>query len=211
MQCLSSIVCIVFTACDSGNEENIDPIYAVDLGLSVKWAWCNMGADCPEEEGWYFAWGETCVKSSYTYSNYKHYNHQTGEDIDIGTNISGTSYDVAHTTLGNGWRMPTREELVELITMCVWEKTNLNGTDGMFVTGPNGYRIFLPNVRGGAYWSGTFSSNELGFYDSLERNYNISYVLKWAHSLPWLSGGSANVRLGESACFNGLVIRPVMD
>lgn len=31
----------------------------VDLGLSVKWATCNIGADKPEDFGDYFAWGET--------------------------------------------------------------------------------------------------------------------------------------------------------
>ena len=31
----------------------------VDLGLSVKWATCNVGANSPEEYGDYFAWGET--------------------------------------------------------------------------------------------------------------------------------------------------------
>ena len=32
---------------------------AVDLGLSVKWATMNVGANAPEEYGDYFAWGET--------------------------------------------------------------------------------------------------------------------------------------------------------
>ena len=31
----------------------------VDLGLSVKWATCNVGAEKPEDAGLYFAWGET--------------------------------------------------------------------------------------------------------------------------------------------------------
>ena len=31
----------------------------VDLGLSVKWATCNIGAEKPEDFGDYFAWGET--------------------------------------------------------------------------------------------------------------------------------------------------------
>ena len=31
----------------------------VDLGLSVKWATCNIGAENPEDYGMYFAWGET--------------------------------------------------------------------------------------------------------------------------------------------------------
>lgn len=34
----------------------------VDLGLSVKWATCNVGADSPEEPGKYYAWGETAAQ-----------------------------------------------------------------------------------------------------------------------------------------------------
>ena len=40
-----------------------------DLGLSVKWATCNMGAENPWDYGDYFAWGETEVKEEYTEDN----------------------------------------------------------------------------------------------------------------------------------------------
>ena len=40
----------------------------VDLGLSVKWASCNIGATKPEEFGDYFAWGETDTKSHFTFA-----------------------------------------------------------------------------------------------------------------------------------------------
>ena len=43
----------------------------VDLGLSVKWATCNVGADSPEDYGDYFAWGETSTKSEFTYETYR--------------------------------------------------------------------------------------------------------------------------------------------
>ena len=36
----------------------------VDLGLSVKWATNNVGADNPSDYGGYYAWGETRTKSS---------------------------------------------------------------------------------------------------------------------------------------------------
>ena len=198
--CLCSVACIMFVACNPVNEENINSVYAVDLGLSVKWAWCNLGASFPEEEGNRYAWGETDVKYDYTYSNY----YYADDFSNIGGNISGTVYDAAQVRLGEGWRMPTREEVEELITKCTWEKANLNAADGMFVTGPNGNKIFMPNVTRGAYWSGTFSSE--GYYES---EHNKSNALKWNYSLPWLSGGSANVRLEEFDCFEGLAIRPV--
>jgi len=43
----------------------------VDLGLSVNWATRNVGASSFEKYGDYFAWGETSVKNSYSWSNYK--------------------------------------------------------------------------------------------------------------------------------------------
>lgn len=53
----------------------------VDLGLSVKWATCNIGAESPEDYGHCFAWGETTVKSSYLWSNYKYYNETYSDSI----------------------------------------------------------------------------------------------------------------------------------
>ena len=46
----------------------------VDLGLSVKWATCNVGANNPEDYGDYFAWGETTTKDTYNWSTYKYCN-----------------------------------------------------------------------------------------------------------------------------------------
>ena len=44
-------------------------IKAVDLGLSVKWANMNVGANSPVDYGDYFAWGETKPKAEYTEEN----------------------------------------------------------------------------------------------------------------------------------------------
>ncbi len=140
---------------------------AVDLGLSVKWACCNVGADVPEGYGGYYAWGETKEKSNYTWDTYKYYNSSTGNCKNIGSNISGTSYDVAHVKWGDGWRMPTLDEIKELCNRCSWRSTEVNGVKGQKVTGPNGNSIFLPvaGYRLGTevchrgleclYWSGT--------------------------------------------------------
>ena len=145
----------------------------MDLGLSVKWANHNVGATAPEEYGGYYAWGETKIKLEYSWENYRFYNSSTGDFDYIGSNISGTSYDVAHVSWGGGWRMPTLDEIGELCNECSWEWTTVNGVNGQKVTGPNGNSIFLPAAgyrsgtelygRGasGHYWSGT-----LGEYDS---------------------------------------------
>ena len=47
---------IITTIAQSVSEADHE---SVDLGLSVKWATCNVGADKPEDSGDFFAWGET--------------------------------------------------------------------------------------------------------------------------------------------------------
>lgn len=198
LMCLCGILGLAFAACES--EEDIDPIYAVDLGLSVKWAWCNMGAERPEEAGRRYAWGEVRAKSNHDASNYAYYDPSTGDYTDIGKNICRTAYDAAHVTMGDGWRMPTKEEIAELVNSCTWEKAELKGCDGVFVTGPNGNKIFLPNVSNG-YWSGTLASTT----DNERRSHSLS----WAHSLPWLDDSGVQFNFVENLCYNGLAIRPV--
>ena len=132
----------------------------VDLGLSVKWATCNVGASSPSGYGNYYAWGETSTKIEYTVETYKHY--RNGKYVNIGSNISGTKYDAARVNWGATWRMPTLEEIKELKEKCTWAWTTLNGINGYRVTGPNGKNIFLPPAgdRGSTYLgeAGTFGN-----------------------------------------------------
>ena len=67
---VAALVCCIAV---SGCSEKTAPehVQAVDLGLSVKWASCNIGADSPEDFGQYFAWGETEKKTSYSERNSK--------------------------------------------------------------------------------------------------------------------------------------------
>ena len=48
------------------SEPTLTEGQVVDLGLSVYWASCNLGAESPEEFGNYYAWGETSPKSKYS-------------------------------------------------------------------------------------------------------------------------------------------------
>lgn len=143
---------------------------AVDLGLSVKWATCNVGANAPEESGLYFAWGElTANKESWVKTTYEYYDEATGEYEDLGTDITGTEYDIAHEAMGGDWRMPTKDEWDELMNNCTWTSSTLNGVSGNTVTAANGNSIFIPlagyysnstlQAKGdnGAYWSSTAS------------------------------------------------------
>ena len=161
---------------------------AIDLGLSVKWASCNVGATAPEEYGGYYAWGETEEKSYYDWSTYKYCNGSYYSmtkyctDIYYGTVDNKTTLepgdDVAHVKWGGSWRMPTLDELTELFNECTWEWTSLNGVNGYCVTGPNGNSIFLPaaSCRDGSEVShkgyhGGYWSSSLGSYESYHACY----------------------------------------
>ena len=131
----------------------------VDLGLSVYWASCNVGAELPEEEGNRYAWGETKTKSQYNSGNYSYYDSDKWQYIDIGSIISGTEYDAATINLGTDWKMPTKVQMEELLNNCSWEWTQINGVNGYKVTGSNGNSIFLASgassVTGMRYWIGS--------------------------------------------------------
>ena len=103
------------------SEPTLTPGQVVDLGLSVYWASCNLGAESPEEFGNYYAWGETSPKSKYTESTYSFYNQSTNRYISIGEDIAGTEYDAATVNLGSSWKMPTEGQMKELLEKCTWE------------------------------------------------------------------------------------------
>lgn len=185
---LGAIESVTFTDDTDGHyyrrcPDNNHP-HAIDLGLpsGTKWCCCNVGATSPEAYGGYYAWGETSEKSTYTEDNYAYYDSNSGEYINIGEEISGTQYDVAHVRMGGAWRMSTLAQLQELISNCTYKWTQLNGVNGQLVTGPNGGQVFFPAAGDrwygsldddgslGCYWSGSLDSGyddsacSLGFY-----------------------------------------------
>lgn len=135
----------VFSLC----PDNKHP-HAIDLGLpsGTKWNCCNIGASTPNNFGDYYAWGEvkTWQPFSYSYCIYPIPGQFTGNEqyTDIGSDISGTIYDVVHAKMGDTWRIPTSNQIFELDRYCSWEWGLNNGVLGYFVKGPNGRQIFLP-------------------------------------------------------------------
>lgn len=176
---------IFFTSCSSDEDEpgkTPSAVKAVDLGLSVKWASCNIGATKPEEYGNYYAWGETSTKSFYNDISYKHCTGDIEEGItkycddSRGTNDNKYTLDpeddVAHVIWGGTWRMPTKNEQDELLNKCTWTWTTLNGVNGYEVKSKlNGNSIFLPAAgyikneenrtitTYGEYWSSSLHSH----------------------------------------------------
>ena len=161
----------------------------VDLGLSVKWATCNVGASSPSEYGDYFAWGETSPKSDYSWEDYKFrvsgdsydnvtfskYNTKRGRgSVDNKTRLD-LSDDAARANWGGRWRMPTKAEFDELESNCTYTWTTQGGKNGYKVTSKkNGNSIFLPAVgyrygtsvgsagSDGSYWSSSLNTDGSG-------------------------------------------------
>ncbi len=159
-----------------------DKSAAIDLGLSVNWAPFNVGASNPCEVGNYYAYGETEIKEVY---NSENYTEVTGA-------ISGTSSDVAVVKWGNGWRMPTEDEILEMWQKCKWGEIEKNGVWGAIITGMNGNTIFLPH-------SGYFRG--FGITNQRLKGYYLNG-----------SSNSLNIRgFNIPENFVGAVVRPVID
>lgn len=129
----------------------------VDLGLSVMWATCNVGAATPEEYGDYYAWGETETKTEYTWTNYKwcngtstsltKYNSDSAYGIVDNKTTLDLEDDVAYVRLGGRWRMPSFQEIDELINNCTITSIQSNGVEvWQFISKKNGNRIYIPKA-----------------------------------------------------------------
>ena len=190
----------------------------VDLGLSVKWATFNVGANAPEECGDYFAWGETEPKGYYYWTTYKWCN---------GTSTTMTKYctyfydgtvdnkttleledDAARVNWGGSWRMPTRAEQDELINKnnCTWTWTTQNGVKGYKVTSKkNGNSIFLPVA-------GCYNYSDLGSVGSFALYWSSSLDTSYSSDGSYSMGfNSDSVNWRSTIRYFGLSVRAVCE
>ena len=157
-----------------GDAQTPDGVEAVDLGLSVKWANMNVGAEKDSGFGSYFAWGEIKTKDYYSWNTYiwSKGNTQFLSKYSVADRILQLvpSDDAARANWGGSWRMPTADECEELLDpeKCQWEWITKDGVNGYKVTGKKtGNSIFLP-ITGfrfyesiqfraiwGVYWTST--------------------------------------------------------
>ena len=153
----------------------------VDLGLSVKWAKCNVGAEKETDAGLYFAWGETTgytesqvgTDKRFSWSDYKYGNSSsnlTKYNQSDGKTVLESADDTASQIMGGDWRMPTQSECQELLDNTTNEWTQVNGVNGRKFTASNGNSIFIPaagfcrdgSVSAGGYgnvWSSSRSTS----------------------------------------------------
>lgn len=172
---------------------------AIDLGLSIRWASCNVGATAPEESGEYYMWADTLGGwDSYVRANYPYYKNNQY------TRYNATDHrtrlipfdDVAYIRWGETWRMPTKDEWHELFTQCTWEKEKLNDVWVYKVTGPNGNYIYIPLP---GYIEGTFHSPEAdGYYWTSELYSTGSPISTFITSGGTRNSGPANPSYGRS-------------
>ncbi|MBO4664406.1 MAG: fimbrillin family protein [Bacteroidaceae bacterium] len=203
------------------SELQAQPTYeAVDLGLSVKWATMNVGAQSETDYGDYFAWGETEPQSSnrYYWDSYKWGNGTSSSmtkycvstlygTVDNNTTLDAED-DAASVNWGGAWRMPTHAEQVELVSNCTWKwVTSYNNVsvNGYVVTGSNGNSIFLP-AAGYRSNGSLLSAGSYGDYWSSSLHESYSYRA-WRLDFASYSRSSNN---GDNRSY-GLSVRAVCE
>ena len=159
----------------------------VDLGLPsvTLWATRNLGAETPEDYGYYFSYGNVVgrkpngTKFYYNWGtdNNGNYASTTGAALtgDIPTNMD---YDAVQRYMGGSCKMPTTTQFAELFNSSYTtnEWSTKNGVNGRLVTSKiNGNSIFFPaagkgngtslNDAGssGFYWSRSIRSSANGY------------------------------------------------
>lgn len=148
----------------------------MDLGLSVLWATCNLGASKRQNFGDYFAFADTNEKVTGETGDKAYYD---GLGLKGGDNISGTKNDIAKRKWGSGWRLPTKDELEELVNNCCYEYAyylddvkhdGIEYSFGLtFINKKNDQQIFLP-FAGCKFYKGdnddAYANNDAGLYMS---------------------------------------------
>ena len=185
-----------------------DGYYYVDLGLSVKWATCNVGSVLASDEGKLFQFGRV---DGYIYGDknnqfktHSQNKQDTGNEF-IPKTTSGKVYkagdileledDAAHANMGGAWRMPTKDQLEELYGNTTYDVVTVNGVQGMLFTstkpGYEGKHIFIPFMQG--YWyNGSFTS--AGSYASVWSSQVHPSLVHSVYSLDCNSSGPASIR-----------------
>ena len=194
----------------------------VDLGLpsGTLWATYNVGAYSTDAFGWFFAWGETEMKSCYDWDTYKYsegsclkltkYSHDASPDfLTFGYNgyfdtltVLLPCDDAATVNWGSDWRTHTYDEWDELMNSCTSAYVYQDSVCGVLFTGPNGNTLFLPGT--GSYHYSNYTGWGYGDY--------------WSSSLPtlWVDhawrfgfGRGGELYMFEDSRKVGIPVRPV--
>lgn len=187
------------------------------------WADTNIGAYRPEDYGYYFWWGDTVgykrrgdawvasdrpTNFSFDSGNTPTYGKSIATLKSRGwfteSGVLAPELDAAHVHWGGDWRMPTRQELDDLIGKCDWTGTTMYGVQGVLVKGKGTYAsnsIFLPCA---GYGLGTSLYNAGSF-----GNYWSSVPSSDSSNAWFLYFNSSYHYTDGSFRFDGRSVRPV--
>ena len=204
----------------------VSEMECVDLGLSVKWATCNLGASKPTECGGYYQWaGTKDVSDTKIYLDWDNCPYHTGSSSSSGWTkynmdpsygtvdnkaVLEAMDDAASVVLGGKWRMPTYEEWKELLNTdnCSWTWATIDGINGYKVQSKkSGYTdnwIFLPGAGYRNNDGFKYFGSSGGYWSSSLKSGHPGY----AGCMGFYSnsvGSGYNYR-----CF-GLSVRPVLE
>ena len=189
------------------------------------WATTNIGAEKPEDYGYYFWWGDTVgykrengkwvandgsnSNFSFTESNTPTYNKSVStlqsEGWITADGVLAPEYDAAKKHWGGNWRMPTKQEFDDLENKCDWTWTTLNGVNGYIVRGKGDYSsksIFVP-CAGRGYGTSLGLAGSDGYYSS-SVPYSYYYDNAWL-----LNFKSSDLGTYCSSRFYGQSVRPL--
>ena len=194
----------------------IDPFNGhdyVDLGLpsGLLWATTNVGATNPEDDGLYFAWGETEGYNNATERNaatggtggFDQTSYDAGSAASIASDLT-LAQDAANAYMGGDWRMPTKAECEELKNYTDMEYTTINGVYGrkFMKKADHSVYVFLP---ASGCWAGTSLSNH-GPYGQYRSSAFIdstnTYYLYFSNGIVSMISGSR---------LHGLTVRGVIN
>ncbi len=199
------------------------PNSAVDLGLpsGTKWADMNVGANAPEDYGFYFAWGETRGYhekyngrkfnwESYAWAgNSEHSLTKYCNDAAYGKTDNKTeldlSDDAARANWGEPWRMPNADQVNELLQYTSKKWTMVNEVEGCrFTSTINGKSIFLPAA--GYRYNAEFREKKKNGYFWSSSLYPSKCTT--ASGFYFIQSGMGLVSYDLRCC--GFTVRPVM-
>ena len=220
---ITSTMMLVASIANSQSCPDDNHPHAIDLGLpsGTKWACCNVGTTIPEGCGGYYAWGETEEKEIYDWTTYIHCDGSMETCRDIGSDIAGSEYDVAHIQWGGFWVMPTQDQIQEMTSKCSCTWTRRNGVNGDLFTGPNGGTVFLPEsdfLRKGGVDGGVIEGNNGNMNWGTDELPSAGYY--WSSTLrPFYSNVASyllfsyGIAYGDAYNFrcSGFCVRPVIS
>lgn len=207
-----------FTAAEGGNAVTSETLVTADMTVYARWepfdghdkvqlwengpywATTNIGAEKPEDYGYYFWWGDTVgykrennkwVASDGSNSNFSFSSITTcnknvailqSEGWITPEGVLAPEHDAAHTHWGGDWRMPTKQEFDDLNNKCDWTWTTMNGVNGYMVRGKDDFAsasVFLP-CAGYCDETSLYNAGSFGLYWSSvphsDDNYGAWYL-----------------------------------